>query len=257
MHGHQEGTAEGHDGVVRVEARNDQGAQIGVADIGRQGRGRHDLDGGRPNSGHDERDGQGRLDGAEDLAAGQPHGLCRVPHVGIDLLHPHVGVRQDGRDGEHGQRQPTGEEPVPLQRDGRLNGEQREQRQRRHGPERVGSVDGDQPTPAGVPEEHAEPASERDRRDDHRRREFELIPEQGRNALRAGPVGRGGEPTEDVGEETHQRPASARRRERPHGTRSRSAPTRRRSATAARATDSTRPTMIGVLYAMLKPYVNC
>ncbi len=52
-------------------------------------------------------------------------------------------------------------------------------------------------------------------RQDHRHRELELVPEEGRDALRTGPVRRGGEPAEDVGDEGHVSSTTvARRRER-------------------------------------------
>ena len=53
------------------------------------------------------------------------------------------------------------------------------------------------------PEDDAEPAAEGQGGHHHGHRELELIPEQDRDALRAGPVGRGGEPVEHLGEEGH------------------------------------------------------
>ena len=111
------------------------------------------------------------------------------------------------RNGERGKGQPRGEEPAPLEGDGRLNGQQREQRQRRDGPEGIGSIDGQQATAAGVSEEYPQPSAEADSRDHHGDRELELVLlEQRGDALRTGPVGRTGEPAENVREEGHGQP---------------------------------------------------
>ena len=59
----------------------------------------------------------GSFDPAEDLAAGQAHGLGRVADVGVHLPDPDVGVGEDGRDGQDEQCDERGQEAIPLEGD--------------------------------------------------------------------------------------------------------------------------------------------
>ncbi len=81
---------------------------------------------------------------------------------------------------------------------------------------------------------------------DHGGREHQLLVEEGGDATRPGPVGAVGEPADDLTQEVHVRPYTVTRRERLHGSATRSMPTQARSKRAASATESTSPTMIGV-----------
>ena len=232
--GDEEGAGDHQPVVLLSEAELDQPAEPSTGDErGEAGGGDH-LHGRRPDAGHDQRQGQRQVDAGDDLAPAHAHRLGGLPDVGVDPAEADVGVGQDRREGEDGQRDRGG---LGAEAD-RADGEEREQRQGRDGAAHVGDHDD---RPAAAPA-RAQPDPERQGQDhrgehgDHRDRQ--VLAEQVEDAVRPGPVVRVVEVEECVGEGVHERTA------RVHGVSSRSTPASSTSANSARSTQPIVPVTI-------------
>ena len=186
----------------------------------------------------------GKLDPAQDLAAGHAHAAAGLDQVTVHGPQPGIGGDEDGRDAEQEHRQEDGDEAKPdlrrVAEDRRKGQRDRQdgdhQREGRHRPADVGGVDGE-PTMRPVWPMYSPMGRPMSGSDQHRRdRDEEVLDDAVGHSGLALPVGRVEEPSGDLPD--HSRASRARI----HGVSRRSSRTMRMSNVKASATESTAPT---------------
>ena len=158
--------------AVDVAAQDQVPERAQARQRGQGGRG-DDVDRRGPHPGHDRGHRERQLDAGDDLQAAHAHAAGGLHGVAVDLAHPDVGVGEDRRDPQDGEREGDVEQP-----DADEGGDEGDQRQLRDGPARVPDRDRDALAPAEVAEGHA----------DRQRDQRATAPERRKVTLRCWPV---------------------------------------------------------------------
>jgi hypothetical protein len=198
QHGDQDGPAD-HLGEVALGEPVDQvAAEPAQADESGQGGGGHHLHRRSTDAGHDQRHGHRQLDLPQHLASAHAHALGRLADVAVDRADPDVAVGDDRGHGQGGQGDQDRDDAEADQGE-----HQDDDAQRGDGPAQVGQVDGEQGAPAGVADE--DPDGQGDGGGDGRgqQRVPEMLEGAHRDPVRPAPLGRVGQPGEDLVDDVH------------------------------------------------------
>src|SRR5262245_57780219 len=243
------------------EPVDDVAAKSTERDVRGDGGGRHDLDRGGPDAEQDQRHRDWKLHLPENLPTGHAHSPRRIFQVGVDVPDPLVGIDQDRRNGQRGQRDQHRPEAGHAT-DRKDHDDDHAERGQCTGS--VGDREQSETAATGVAGQHPER-----HRDDQRERErpgevVQMLEQAGGDAVRSRPVRRVGQPPERRAQQVHAglhlraadrvRPRTTRVRD--HGVRNRCATTSSASAASARRTISTTPMIRGVMKFFWNPSMN-